>query len=672
MRQFGLLLPLLILAFLAFNPATVHAQYVFLDANGDGVNDGADRLPATGAADIDIWFVTDRNRDGSPAACTTDPSEALTINSYEIVLRALNGRVAFGPMRNRVPFTGRPVSFAGYEDTTSTTVYHNGWGFRDILPPGRYLVATLTVEALEGAPSLAFAGRSPMQSADLTSFGTACTGIDWDNTYVLGEEFYDASGIGRPVAEAGGPYSGVVNADIRLDGRGSSDPDGEALDFAWSFDDGGSAAGAVVLHAFATVGTHAATLTVSSSSGSDDDLAEVTVVEPYRPLANAGGPYRGQPGVPVLFNGSGSFDPDGDPLSYDWEFGDGGRAAGIYPHYIYAAEGDYSVGLTVRDRVFSASDVTTATISAIVNPENRAPVADAGGPYEGIAGRWIQFEATKSSDPDGDFLSVLWEFGDGKWGFGIVSAHAYEAAGTYTATVTVSDGVFAPTAQAAVAIAGALPAEAFLDGRNSVVNVDDPDEFVLVRFEPDGAAFFSEEVDPDLVVLRFAKVDGTRVELPAHGAAIQHDDSDGDGVAEFVARFPRERFREMLAAGDLRGRTQLTLAGGLHRGGGYAGSFEATFVRSNSFDLTVTPNPFNPTAHIILHTRVDGPMSARLFDIRGRRVKTILRGEPMLAGRHDLVFEARDDGGTSLASGVYFLQVTSRDGTRTGRVVVAK
>lgn len=374
----------------------------------------------------------------------------------------------------------------------------------------------------------------------------------------------------------------------------------------------------------------------------------------------------------MAFNGSGSFDPDGDALSYAWEFGDGGRATGAYPHYIYASEGVYAVRLTVGDGTFSVSDETTATISAIVNPSNRAPVADAGGPYEGIVGRWIPFDATRSRDPDGDFLTVTWEFGDGHWGIGIVSAHAYEAAGNYIATVTVSDGAFAPTAQASVSIADALPAEAFLDERNSVVNVDDPAELVVVRFEPEGGAFPSEDVDPDLVVLRFAKVDGTRVELPAHGAAIEQDDSDGDGTAEFVVNFPRERFRELLANDEIRGRTHLTLAGGLHRGGGYSGSFEATFVRSNSFDVTVTPNPFNPTAHIILHTRVDGPMSARLFDIRGRRVKTILRGEPMQAGRHDLVFDARDDAGDALASGVYFLQVTSRDGTRTGRVVVAK
>ena len=674
MRQFGLLLPLLILAFLAFNPATAHAQYVFLDANGDGVNDGADQLPATGSADIDIWFVTDRNRDGSTATCGTDPTEALTINSFEIVLRALNGRIAFGPMRNRLPFTGRPVSFAGYEDTTSTTIYHNGWGYRDIFPPGRYLVATLTVGIVEGSPSLSFLGRSPEQPVDLTSFGTGCSGIDWDNTYVLGEEFHDASGIGTPSAEAnaGGPYRGVVNTNIRFDGRGSVDPDGATLYYAWSFDDGESAAGAVVFHAFATLGTHTATLTVSSPSGTDDDTAEVLVVEPYRPVANAGGPYRGQPGAPVAFNGSRSYDPDGHPLAYEWEFGDGGRASGAWPHYIYSTEGEFTVRLTVSDDTYRVSDETTATITAIVVPENHPPIANAGGPYTGIVGRWIQFDATKSSDPDGDFLSILWEFGDGLWGFGIVSAHSYTAAGTYTATVTANDGRAAATAQAVVSIAGALPAEAFLDEPNSVVNVDSPEEFVTVRFEPEEAAFFPEEIDPDLVVLRFAKVDGTGVEVPAHGSAIQRDDSDADGMAEFVARFPRERFRELRAAGELLGRTQLTLTGGLHRGGSYAGTFEATFVRSNSFDLVVTPNPFNPTAHIILHTRVDGPMSARIFDIRGRRVKTILRGEAMRAGRHDLVFEARDDGGEALASGVYFLQVTSVDGTKTGRVVVAK
>ena len=57
----ALLLPLLIL----LGPSAAHAQYVFLDVNGDGVNDGADQLNPSGPTDVDVWFVTDHNRDGS-------------------------------------------------------------------------------------------------------------------------------------------------------------------------------------------------------------------------------------------------------------------------------------------------------------------------------------------------------------------------------------------------------------------------------------------------------------------------------------------------------------------------------------------------------------------------------------------------------------------------------
>ncbi|HET9952678.1 MAG TPA: PKD domain-containing protein [Candidatus Eisenbacteria bacterium] len=645
------------------------AQYVFLDANGDGVNDNSDQLNTTGTTDLDVWFVTDQNKDGSPAACTTDPTEPLTINSYEIVLRALNGKVRFGPMRNRVEFTGTPVCFAGYEDTTSTSVYHNGWGYRDILPPGRYLVATLTVEILEGEPSLSFAGRSPLQPVDLTSFGTKCTGTDYDNTYVLGEEFFESAGIGRPTAEAGGPYYGVAGRDIQFDGRRSIDPDGEPLSYAWSFDDGGTAAGAVVQHAFADVGAHTVTLTISNGSGSDDDQADVTVVAPYQPVANAGGPYSGRPGAPIRFDGSASFDPDNDPLSYRWEFGDGGVAGGEYPAYIYAAAGTFTVRLTVSDMDFSSTDETTATIAT---PVNNAPVANAGGPYEGIAGRWIQFDATGSIDADGDFLTFLWNFGDNKRGAGRVSAHAYAQPGTYVVDLTVYDGIANGYAQSSATIAAGLAATAFLDGGASDVNVDDPEEFVVVRFQPADGSFTVEDVDPDQVTLQIETLDGSTVAVdPAH-AVLQQDDSDHDGFAEFVALFPRARFRDLADEGAVSGSTHFRLVGGLNRGGSYSGAFDATILRANQFALTVTPNPFNPITRIVIHTKSAGSVTAKLYDVHGRRVKTILRGEALPAGRHDLVIEARDDAGAQLASGLYFLQVVTADGARTGRLVVAK
>lgn len=660
----------LLFVFLFAPPA--QGQYVYLDANGDGVNDASDELPASGPIDLDIWFVTDHNRDGSPAVCVTDPSSPLTINSYEIVLEARDGRVAFGPMRNRMAFTSNPVCFAGREDTTSTTLYHNGWGDYIIMPPGTYKVATLTVEVLEGSPSLVFHGRSPSQPVDLTAFGTKCSGIEEDNTAILGEEFSDAGGIGRPVAEAGGPYHGVVGESITFNGSQSTTPDGGAIQYVWSFDDGGSAAGRIVTHTFSTVGTHWATLSVTSPSGTDDDVAEVIVAEVQHPIADAGGPYEGETGAPVQFNGTRSSDPDGDPLSYAWQFGDGNGGSGSLPHYIYNAPGEYVVTLTVSDGENSATDATTATIVTVIRPENRAPVAKAGGPYSGVIDRWIQFSATQSSDPDGDFLTYQWTFGDGRSGFGVAPVHTYVAAGSYTARVTVSDARLTSSAEAPVTITAAYEADAFFENPGQAVNVDASSEFVVVRIQPMGGSFSPDETDVEAIVLRVTKLDKSQVDVPADGSAILQDDSDDDGVDEFVARFPRATFRDLVISGDVQGSTPVELVGGLYGGGRFSGPFDATFVRSNSFDLTVTPNPFNPTAHLIIHSTVSGPMKARLFDIRGRHVKTILRGEPMTAGRHDLLFEARDDAGSPLASGIYFLQLTSREGTKTGRVVVAK
>ena len=52
---------------------------------------------------------------------------------------------------------------------------------------------------------------------------------------------------------------------------------------------------------------------------------------------------------PITFNGTGSSDPDGDPLTYLWSFGDGGTATGATPTHTYVTGGQFSVTLTVTD-----------------------------------------------------------------------------------------------------------------------------------------------------------------------------------------------------------------------------------------------------------------------------------------------------------------------------------
>ena len=95
-------------------------------------------------------------------------------------------------------------------------------------------------------------------------------------------------------------------------------------------------------------------------------LATLRFERPNRaPVANAGGPYTGAKKKPVTVDGTGSADPDGDALTYAWNFGDGSpTVGGATPTHEYKSWGTYTVTLTVSDATgLSATQTTTASIA---------------------------------------------------------------------------------------------------------------------------------------------------------------------------------------------------------------------------------------------------------------------------------------------------------------------
>jgi hypothetical protein len=80
-----------------------------------------------------------------------------------------------------------------------------------------------------------------------------------------------------PLASAGGPYSGLVGRSLSLSATGSSDPDGDALTYAWTFGDGGEGSGVEVSHTYAATGHYNVVVVASDGSLSDPDTTTCDV-----------------------------------------------------------------------------------------------------------------------------------------------------------------------------------------------------------------------------------------------------------------------------------------------------------------------------------------------------------------------------------------------------------
>jgi hypothetical protein len=84
-------------------------------------------------------------------------------------------------------------------------------------------------------------------------------------------------------------------------------------------------------------------------------------------------------------------------------------------------------------------------------------------------------------------------------------------------------------------------------------------------------------------------------------------------------------------------------------------------------DLTVRPNPFNPRTSIDFALPAAGPLRLRIFDPRGRLVRTLIDG-PETGGRHQAVWDGRDGRGRAVASGVYVVELESPGGRAEARI----
>ena len=165
-------------------------------------------------------------------------------------------------------------------------------------------------------------------------------------------------------------------------------------------------------------------------------------------ITSLSGDTMGEEGDLFNFTASATDPDEGDELTYTWNYGDGSpEASGVdltEVSHIYDTAGTYTLTLTVDD---GNGGEDTETLEATVDesdPGNQPPVITSlTGDTQGDEGDLFEFMAA-ANDPDGDPLTYTWNYGDGTpeaSGVDLTEvSHVYDTAGTYTLTLTVTDG----------------------------------------------------------------------------------------------------------------------------------------------------------------------------------------------------------------------------------------
>jgi len=204
--------------------------------------------------------------------------------------------------------------------------------------------------------------------------------------------------------------------------------------WSWEFGDGGTSDAQNPVHIYSNPGKYTVRLRVTSPSGSDTkerpQYIHVTHPPPIKkPKADfSAHPQSGMVPLTVQFTDLST----GNPISWDWDFGDGGHSSDKNPSHTYTHPGVFMVRLKATNSAGSNTE-TKPHFIIVTSPPLKADFS--GIPRTGIAPLTVQFTDLSTGNPS----FWLWRFGDGDFSvsFDRSPMHKYRRAGLYTVKLTV-------------------------------------------------------------------------------------------------------------------------------------------------------------------------------------------------------------------------------------------
>jgi len=193
----------------------------------------------------------------------------------------------------------------------------------------------------------------------------------------------------------------------------------------------------------AFTGHHAGTSRIRASHATlGDDTTGLITVTNRPPVAIAGPDQSVIVGDSVQLDGSSSYDPEDDPLTYSWDLVKKPSQSqallnnpnSIHPTFTPDKDGEYVIRLIVNDGLDDGEPDEVKVLA------KAPPVAlFEYQPKTGFVPCKILFDASASYDPDGHIVSYEWDFGDASKGNGVNPFHTYTTKGEFLISLKVID-----------------------------------------------------------------------------------------------------------------------------------------------------------------------------------------------------------------------------------------
>jgi parallel beta-helix repeat protein len=288
---------------------------------------------------------------------------------------------------------------------------------------------------------------------DYNDYDTNLDGIG-DNPYIISgsggnKDDYplgDFLSISKPIAYIDfiSPNPSPKSVPISFNGHGTT-PVGLIVAWVWKSDNVIISTNASFTTSSLSPGVHEISFQVQDNRGiwSDKVYETLTINPNQKPNAYILNPSGFEIfGKPVNFTAY-AVDPDGEILGYLWR---------SVPNFISNSNasftldnipvGNYTIYLKVKDNDNEWSTEVSNTLTILPNTTviNKAPIANANGPYSGVVNQSINFDGSYSYDLDeNDTLAYYWDFGDGTDSDAAVVNHVYNTVGNYSVELTVTD-----------------------------------------------------------------------------------------------------------------------------------------------------------------------------------------------------------------------------------------